>query len=364
MFLAYNNTDGVVDLSALERVWAQILNKANARIAAYGREQGSRLGSTFSGLFICQGRVFTGQVGDSRVYRLRDGELELLTRDQTLVEREVETGLLTPEEAEHHPKRSVILQAVGSQAELKPVFASYDLAEGDIYAVCCDGFYHTLSKPGIARLLGGLAFADESEMAAILEASLQERMDLGERDNITVACCVCGEQLERGLSDEATTVLAEDEATEVLSAGDAATGAAPAPATAPAPAAEPESTPAPEPAPVTEESPCDDATSLLEAEDAPTGELAQEANSAAAEPGPGAAGPEEPKADDGTTRVLDAADDGATTVLGEDAPAEVLLGAAPSDAPTTVLQGDGADTGATGDPDDDATTVLGGDARC
>lgn len=72
-YLAYNSEGGRVDISKLEGVWGDLLEGANARIAAYGQAHGARMGTTFSGLLVCQDSCFIGQVGDSRVYRLRGG---------------------------------------------------------------------------------------------------------------------------------------------------------------------------------------------------------------------------------------------------------------------------------------------------
>lgn len=306
VYLAYNTEGGAVDLGKLEGVWADLLVAANKRIAAYAREHFShdrkvRMGTTFSGLLVCQGRCFVGQVGDSRVYRLRGGALEALTKDQTWVQRELDTGTLTLEEAEHHPRRNVLLQAVGSQESLTPAFSQHELREGDAFAVCCDGFYRSSSEGEIRDLLAECRRAGTDELPALLQAALRKRIERGERDNITVACCLEGASI---VDDELTNVLIEgsegDETpTDVMDADRGGTEA-----TASCPAG-PDADDAPTGV-LASDSPVSDAAS----DDAPTGVLQDDA----------CAGPEP---DDALTDVLvvggDAPDDDATTTLGGDA---------------------------------------------
>lgn len=73
--------EGTVNLSEVAAVWAQMLASLNRRIGDYGRRQDVRLGTTFTGMLICQGRYVIGHVGDCRVYRIASGQLEQLTND-------------------------------------------------------------------------------------------------------------------------------------------------------------------------------------------------------------------------------------------------------------------------------------------
>ncbi len=94
------------------------LQAANARIYAMAKENPARagMGCTTIASWAADGKLTTAHVGDSRLYRLRGGEFEQLTDDHSLVGGLVRLGQLTPEEAEHHPQRSVILRAVGVEA--------------------------------------------------------------------------------------------------------------------------------------------------------------------------------------------------------------------------------------------------------
>ena len=85
------------------------------------------------------GTVAIGHVGDSRGYLLRDGEIEQLTRDHSLVAELVESGVLTPEEAEHHPQRSAITRALGTEPEVEVDAFTVDGRAGDVFLLCSDG---------------------------------------------------------------------------------------------------------------------------------------------------------------------------------------------------------------------------------
>lgn len=128
--------------------------------------------------------------GDSRLYRLRGGVLEQVTRDHSLVQELVEAGMVRPEEAESHPRANVITRAVGAGQEPLELEKLTDrVLPGDRFLLCSDGLSKTLPASEIAELLGGpdVAHAPELLIAAALarEAS----------DNVTVVAIEAGADL-------------------------------------------------------------------------------------------------------------------------------------------------------------------------
>jgi len=91
--------------------------------------------------------------GDSRVYRLRDGELDLLTRDHSYVEELVASGALSASEARGHPKGNIITRAVGARDHLQPELLRVDLRAGDRFLLCSDGLTRELDDGVIAEIL-------------------------------------------------------------------------------------------------------------------------------------------------------------------------------------------------------------------
>ena len=243
---------GTVDLSQVAGVWGQMLANLNRRIANYGRRQDVRLGTTFSGMLICQGRYVIGHVGDCRVYRIASGQIEQLTNDQTLAARSVAEGTVTKEEALLMPQGSVLLQSVGTQVELRPEFSYGEVREGDLFVTCCDGLYRRLGDEGVRAAYAQVNAANEAALLAMTERLIQQDMQNGEKDNIT-AVCLSVVTPEEGTTllddpgaaapydsapasagpDDATTLLASgspDDATTLLGTGvpyDAQGGGAP-----------------------------------------------------------------------------------------------------------------------------------------
>ena len=117
------------------------------------RYQHRTIGSTVVVLLAHEDQCACLWVGDSRIYRLRDGQLEQLTRDHSHVQELVDQGLLSPEEAHRHPLANVITRAVGSSDDLQIDEVTHELQVGDIFLLCSDGLNKTVNDEEIARLL-------------------------------------------------------------------------------------------------------------------------------------------------------------------------------------------------------------------
>ena len=137
------------------------------------------MGTTLSALILLQDRAYTVQVGDSRIYRLRLGELLQMTTDHTWVEEALRAGLIRPEEVETHPYKHVLNRAIGTEAQVAVDVEQFDLVAGDVYLLCSDGLINHVPDAQIAELLK-LA---PSESAWKLVASA---MQGGGSDNCTV----------------------------------------------------------------------------------------------------------------------------------------------------------------------------------
>ena len=117
--------------------------------------------------------------GDSRIYRLRNGELKQLSEDHTMVQELVNRGHISAEEAEHHPSANIVLRAVGGDANLKLDLDQFEIESGDRYLICSDGLFKDVSEAEIARILG---IDDIHEANHRLR---QTALDGGGSDNIT-----------------------------------------------------------------------------------------------------------------------------------------------------------------------------------
>jgi len=139
------------------------------------------MGTTLTAAYVDGERLALAHVGDSRAYRLRDGELELLSSDHSLVDELMRQGKITPEEAVDHPQRSVITRALGPEPSVEVDTRTYSARTGDVYLLCSDGLTTMLSEEQVAELLRSHARLHDAGEALIAAAN-----EAGGRDNITV----------------------------------------------------------------------------------------------------------------------------------------------------------------------------------
>jgi protein phosphatase len=125
-------------------------------IAELDREK-TGMGTTISALLVLGDFAITAQVGDSRIYRVHDGEVEQLTEDHTLIAWQLKQGLITPHEAKRSPHRNVITRAVGNREYVQVDTRRVPLAPGDRFLLCSDGLHGYLQESDIEPIvrLGG-----------------------------------------------------------------------------------------------------------------------------------------------------------------------------------------------------------------
>ena len=157
---------------------------ANYLIHQQGRTdpQFQGMGATFTGITITPEAVDLIQVGDSRAYLVRSGKIYQVTKDQSLVQQLIDAQQISPEEAETHTLKNVILQALGAQNEIYPVSARLMPRLGDILLLCSDGLSNKVTGASMQRIV--LENIDRLEMACA--ELVKEANERGGEDNITV----------------------------------------------------------------------------------------------------------------------------------------------------------------------------------
>jgi PPM family protein phosphatase len=170
------------DLDPEERVTA-IIQEANRRIyeRAQSDAQVSGMGTTITAALYTPSSVALGHVGDSRAYRLRQGALEQLTDDHSLVADLVRSGRLSPEEADTHPQRSVITRALGTDPEVDVDTFTIPAEPGDVFLLCSDGLTTMIGEEEIVETIGRAASLEEATKALVKAANRA-----GGEDNVTV----------------------------------------------------------------------------------------------------------------------------------------------------------------------------------
>jgi PPM family protein phosphatase len=167
-----------------ERRVAELIQEANRRVhhRASTDATTSGMGTTMTVALVApDGKVAFGHVGDSRAYLLRDGELEQVTDDHTLVAELVRRGELSPADAELHPQRSVITRALGTDPDVDVDTFSIQGQEGDVFLLCSDGLSSMVEGEEIERIVQD----KRSDLAAAATALIQAANRGGGEDNIT-----------------------------------------------------------------------------------------------------------------------------------------------------------------------------------
>jgi PPM family protein phosphatase len=168
---------------SVEERLRDLVEEANARINALSRtdEQRAGMASTLTVAYVGEHELSVAHVGDSRLYRLRDGTFERLTDDHSLVEELVRQGKLTPREADEHPQRSIITRALGLEAGVQTDSHTWPARHGDVYLLCSDGLTSMVPEERVAEMLGRGAPLPDAGRALVDAANAA-----GGRDNITV----------------------------------------------------------------------------------------------------------------------------------------------------------------------------------
>lgn len=161
------------------------VRELNAKILEYGEASSIKLGTTITALFILYSQYFIIQIGDSRAYSIND-QLLKLTEDQTLVERELQRGNITAEQARIDPRRNVLLQCVGATKDINVVITSGEVKQGTIYMLCTDGFYHEINDNEMLTNLNPLNFNGEARMKDKIVELVELAKERQEMDNISV----------------------------------------------------------------------------------------------------------------------------------------------------------------------------------
>lgn len=165
--------------------WVGIATEYNNKIKAYGAACGTSMGTTVTAMLITEKRYYIMNVGDTRAYEIAEG-VRVLTKDQTVVAREVELGHLTEEEAEKDSRRSVLLQCIGASEEVYPDLFFGDTKQNAVYMLCSDGFRHEITEGEIHQYLNPNVMMDADGMKQNMDALIELNKQRQERDNISV----------------------------------------------------------------------------------------------------------------------------------------------------------------------------------
>lgn len=170
--------------SAVEKLIAEQSSRANEAIyeAAQNQPRYSGMGTTLVVAFWHDNQLTVGHIGDSRLYRLREGTLDLLTRDHSLLQEQIDSGMITREQARFSQNKNLVTRAVGIDPEVEAEVHTYPVQTGDLYLLCSDGLNDMVPDEEIQLALSSL----QSNLPLAAEQLVQQANDNGGRDNVSV----------------------------------------------------------------------------------------------------------------------------------------------------------------------------------
>ena len=174
----YDSIEEAID--TLKRGILEANEMLNATVQEHPELAG--MGTTFSGMLLHGNQIVTAHIGDSRIYLVRDGEMKQLTVDHTFVQKLVDMGRITAEEALVHPRRSVLMRVLGDvEGEPEIDVAIYEAMPGDRWLLCSDGLSGVVPEEVMARILTSKVPTEEAA-----ELLVGEALEFGAPDNVTV----------------------------------------------------------------------------------------------------------------------------------------------------------------------------------
>ena len=168
----------------------ELTTEANRRVheRSLTRDFSNGMGTTLIGAFITSSELIYAHVGDSRLYILRDGILNQISRDHSLVQRLVDAGKLTPQEARVHSRRNIIDRAIGFEAAVEVDCEIYPLTPDDIVLACTDGLHDMIIDDAeIAQII-----SDASDLDAASRRLVDKVLEYGGKDNVTLVLAAPG----------------------------------------------------------------------------------------------------------------------------------------------------------------------------
>ncbi len=168
----------------LRRSMENVIYAMNTKIGTYGRSIGIHLGTTVVALIVADNKYYCINVGDSRCYHIDDAFTQI-TKDQTYVQREMDMGRMTAEEARTSPQRNVLLQCVGASEFIAPDFYVGEVKPNELFLLCSDGYRHLVTVEEFYQYLNPNAVLDEAQMKESIKYFTELNKYRREEDNIS-----------------------------------------------------------------------------------------------------------------------------------------------------------------------------------
>jgi protein phosphatase len=179
-----HDRDPATGRSRSESLLREQIAKANTSIyqAAQSQPQYAGMGTTLVAALFHDNKVTVAHIGDSRLYRLRGEDFAQVTRDHSLLQEQIDSGMITPEQAKFSQNKNLVTRALGIDAAVEPELHEYETQVGDIYLLCSDGLNDMVSDEDMGMTLQTLA----ANLQLAAQQLVQMANDNGGRDNVSV----------------------------------------------------------------------------------------------------------------------------------------------------------------------------------
>lgn len=167
-----------------QQLVVEAVERANTAIleAARSEPQYAGMGTTLVAALCHHDKIIIAHVGDSRAYRVRQGELSLITRDHSMLQEQIDAGLVEPEQARFSPNRNLITRAVGVDFDVDVEIHEHTTRVGDVYLLCSDGLSDMMSTQEISEIVN----QPGASLVSTCDALVARANGNGGRDNISV----------------------------------------------------------------------------------------------------------------------------------------------------------------------------------
>jgi serine/threonine protein phosphatase PrpC len=174
------DADAPYDEAQLKEIVKRAILQGNQYVLNEARARGNDMGTTITMALVAGDRAVVGNVGDSRTYLYRDGELRRISKDHSLVMRLVDLGQITEDDIYSHPQRNAVLRSLGDKPDVEVDLFALRLKPGDSLFLCCDGQWEMTRDARMAEIITQHADPQEACDALIVAAN-----EAGGEDNIT-----------------------------------------------------------------------------------------------------------------------------------------------------------------------------------
>lgn len=184
-YIVKNPIRNITDEQGLKDYFLNCLREVNRIIFELAGRSKENIGmaTTIVLLYHTDEKAYFVNVGDSRAYVIRDGQISQITEDHTYVNELVKEGTITKAQAEKHPQKNMITRALGGDDRILPDFYRLETFKNDVIILCSDGLYNEISSEEICRMA-----SDAKSMSELSAVLVQTANNNGGNDNITVVC--------------------------------------------------------------------------------------------------------------------------------------------------------------------------------